>query len=71
MMTETDSNWCPEVLDGRRLYLLKDEIQLGRDLLDRFGIEGHGDTWSPTASEKFLKHFVKGKLSLFAAWCSR
>lgn len=53
-----------QALDGRRLYLLKDELQLGRDLVDRFGIEGHGDIWSTTTSEKFLRHFVKGKVTV-------
>ena len=34
-----DPQLVGQALDGRRLYLLKDELQLGRDLVDRFGIE--------------------------------
>eukprot|EP00435_Cladocopium_sp_Y103_P063010 s447_g24.t1 len=43
---------------------MESEVQMARDLIDRFGIEGHGNIWQPKMCDSFIQHFLKGKVTV-------
>ena len=51
-------------LDGRPLYVFPDEVDAAQTLIDRFRIRGSAEHWGAPDVERFVRHFLKGKVSV-------